>query len=154
MFCPNCGKDCGEFKFCPECGTQVRLLESDDTDQKEKGVFPKPPFAMKKVRQGVLEFETDRVKLNVKPPKVKRREMQIPYNEIFDVSYVPATTWLNGFLCLREWKSQHIPLPMKFSEGKKRDSIIWFEKKENVIFYRAYEFLKQCAAINAEQRQK
>ena len=24
MFCPNCGKDCGEFKFCPECGQELQ----------------------------------------------------------------------------------------------------------------------------------
>ena len=23
MFCPNCGRDCGEFKFCPECGQEL-----------------------------------------------------------------------------------------------------------------------------------
>lgn len=23
MYCPNCGKDCGEFKFCPDCGTRM-----------------------------------------------------------------------------------------------------------------------------------
>ena len=30
MFCPNCGKDCGEFKFCPECG---RVLQDNGANQ-------------------------------------------------------------------------------------------------------------------------
>ena len=28
MFCHNCGKDCGDFKFCPHCGTQVKIDEA------------------------------------------------------------------------------------------------------------------------------
>ena len=24
MFCPNCGKDCGSAKFCPECGQKLQ----------------------------------------------------------------------------------------------------------------------------------
>lgn len=27
MFCSKCGKDCGEFRFCPHCGTQVSQAE-------------------------------------------------------------------------------------------------------------------------------
>ncbi|MBQ7346024.1 MAG: zinc ribbon domain-containing protein [Oscillospiraceae bacterium] len=28
MFCPNCGKDAGEFKFCPYCGTGMPELKA------------------------------------------------------------------------------------------------------------------------------
>lgn len=27
MFCPNCGKDCGNAKFCPECGTNLQDID-------------------------------------------------------------------------------------------------------------------------------
>ena len=27
MFCPNCGNDCGSFKFCPECGARLSVQE-------------------------------------------------------------------------------------------------------------------------------
>lgn len=29
MFCHNCGKDCGEFKFCPYCGVQVQQTQEN-----------------------------------------------------------------------------------------------------------------------------
>lgn len=28
MFCPNCGKDCGDAKFCSECGTSLKTTVS------------------------------------------------------------------------------------------------------------------------------
>ena len=30
MFCPNCGKDCGSAKFCPECGTKLPQAAKKD----------------------------------------------------------------------------------------------------------------------------
>ena len=27
MFCPNCGHDCGDAKFCPECGTNLQGID-------------------------------------------------------------------------------------------------------------------------------
>ena len=33
MFCPNCGKDCGDGKFCSECGTQLQQSTKTDTQQ-------------------------------------------------------------------------------------------------------------------------
>lgn len=33
MFCPNCGKDIGNAKFCPECGTPS--IRSEETQKKE-----------------------------------------------------------------------------------------------------------------------
>ncbi len=35
MFCPNCGKDCGNGKFCAECGTQVQQSAKTDAQQTE-----------------------------------------------------------------------------------------------------------------------
>lgn len=158
VHCPNCGADSticdniGECEYCgsPLSGEQVQLT-ADDTGQ---SIYPKPPFALKRVRWGVLEFENDSMSVWVKLPKVPHIDVHIPYNEIFGVSYVPATKWLNGFLCVREWKDRYIPLPRKFSEMTLRNVTTWLEERDNDDFLRIYEFLKQCAAINAEQRQK
>ena len=262
MFCPNCGKDCGEFKFCPECGQGLRMkikpMEKTNYNEKRSGnarmiiiikliiskilstlgslccffallavvccisegfqsgeigmififailgailrvsakiiqkkskyfvpsddalsyfytasdnplsgeqvlliaddtvqhIYPKPPFALKRVRWGVLEFENDSMSVWVKLPKVPPIDVRIPYNEIFGVSFVPATKWRNGFLCVREWKERHIPIPMSHWESTLGNVTTWLEEKDNDDFLRIYEFLKQCAAINAEQRQK
>ena len=38
MYCPNCGKDCGEFKFCPECGQELeeKTKEQSFEDKKKR----------------------------------------------------------------------------------------------------------------------
>ncbi len=28
MYCPNCGKDAGDSKFCPDCGTKVEVIKN------------------------------------------------------------------------------------------------------------------------------
>lgn len=33
MICPNCGKEIGEAKFCPECGTQIMINPATETVQ-------------------------------------------------------------------------------------------------------------------------
>ena len=139
MFCPNCGRDCGEAKFCSECG---------------QNIYPKPPFAEKSVLRGDLVFGEQEVILITRLPRVQEATYVFPYDQIFDTTFVPATRWFTGFLCIRDWKNRFIALPERQGQKNCMDSMIWFEERDNVTFYRAYEFLKQWAAINARQRKK
>ena len=90
--------------------------------------------------------------MDVKLPVVARKLFLVPYNEIYDVSYVPATNWQTGFLCIRDWKSRNLPIPRTMWEKNVQDLMFWFEKKDNQDFYRAYVFLKKCAEINANRK--
>ncbi len=38
MFCPNCGNDCGDAKFCSECGTKLDVQVSAPIDSPKKTV--------------------------------------------------------------------------------------------------------------------
>ena len=162
VHCPNCGADstiCGDIRECEYSGSplsveQERLAVAENTVKKECCAFPEPPLTLKKVRWGTLEFSSESMHVRIRLPKRPLTDKVIPYDEIFGVSYVPATKWLNGFLCVREWKDRYIPLPRKFSEMTLRNVTTWLEERDNDDFLRIYEFLKQCAAINAEQRQK
>ena len=111
-----------------------------------------PPFTEKRIGSSlttsILKFETDALWLSVKNPKVPRRELYVSYNEVFDATFVSATIWMKGFLCIREWQNRHIPLPNSHWEKKITDTIIFFERRDNDTFYRAYEFIKQHAVIN------
>lgn len=41
MICPKCGKDAGEAKFCPECGTNLVVLsERNDRPESEQEMNP------------------------------------------------------------------------------------------------------------------
>ena len=45
MFCPNCGKEIGNAKFCPECGTAVNQQQQAKQEVKEiKKEKPKKPI--------------------------------------------------------------------------------------------------------------
>lgn len=139
MVCPNCDSVLNgipERCTCPNCGAKL---------------FPDPPFSIKKIRQGSLDFSNCGVHILAKLPRVPLKDILIPYGEIFDVSYVPANRWRIGFLCIRKWGDRHIPLPRTFWEKKLTDSMIWFEQGDNVPFYQAYAFLKQCAEINQKK---
>lgn len=44
MFCPNCGKDCGNAKFCPECGTNLQGIDPQiDIMSNSKGYHSREP---------------------------------------------------------------------------------------------------------------
>ena len=141
MICPYCDSvlnGISNAATCPNCGAKV---------------FPNPPFKEKKIRQGSLEFNNYGVHLLAKLPRVPLKDIQVPYGEIFDVSYVPAAKWRIGFLCIRKWGERNVPLPMTFWQKKLTDSMIWFGQSDNVPFYEAYKFLKQCAQLNREERE-
>ena len=114
--------------------------------------FPEPPFALQEAGSSFLAFGEDALWLSAAVYKGSRIERKILYSEVFDVSFVPGTKAVNGFLCVRQWNERQIPLPKSHRERRIRDSIIFFVQRRHDAFFQAYEFLKQCAAINAETR--
>ena len=114
--------------------------------------FPEPPFAIQETGGSFLAFGEDGLWLSAAVYKGARIERKILYSEVFDVSFVPGTKAVNGFLCVRQWNERQIPLPKSHRERRIGDSIILFVQRRHDAFFQAYEFLKQCAAINAETR--
>ena len=49
MICPKCGKDAGEAKFCPECGTNLNASAEEAKNELPKVKNSKKKFAFKKV---------------------------------------------------------------------------------------------------------
>lgn len=56
MFCHNCGKDCGEFRFCPYCGTQLQHKDNRQTDKKQAAGMPCPSCGGTVVENGHCAF--------------------------------------------------------------------------------------------------
>jgi len=158
MICPNCGRDCGDkAQFCRDCG--MRLRQGGQAETNTELTFPEPPFEIVRnhvayLEEGYLKFDKSSVRLVARLPRVPKKDIMIPYHELFDVSYVAATRHWIGFLCVRKWADRHIPLPKIFWEKKLRDTMIWFAQKDNDDFYRAFVFLKEIARINASRRSK
>lgn len=140
-YCDSIIQSAPDDEKCPNCGGMLLTYVG----------FPKPPFSSKKVPWGIFELRKHSVRISLKHPKVPRKDVTIFYSDIYDASYVPATTWLKGFLCIRDVKKRNVPLPRKFGEHRIRDDIVWFEACDNDVFYQAYTYLKECAEINAEK---
>ncbi|MBQ6840008.1 MAG: hypothetical protein IJO45_04895 [Oscillospiraceae bacterium] len=133
MKCEYCGsmiKTVPDNGICPNCGCTL------------KSERPKPPFPMVEARGGFIELRDKWIRLCVKQPKVPRIDITIPYDQIYDVSYVPANWWHYGFICVREKRNQHIPLPERFGQQRLGDTFAFIEEKNNDKFRQVYVFLK------------
>ena len=159
MFCPNCGHDCGEFKFCPECGTQLRFLESNNTDQKKELVFPEPPIGVYRSGDNYIQIDQQSLKIYRRVPYrggmdlvVDRRPIQrvIKYSEIAAVSFIAPKNLKAGLLSIRDKSDRYTPLPTgetRHQEYFYDSGTVFFAKVYSEKFYRVYLFLKQWAEI-------
>lgn len=136
QYCDSIIKNVPDNGICPNCGSALKTEP------------PKPPFPMIKAQGGFVELNIQGIRLCVKHPRKPRKDITILYEEIFDVSYVPANWWHNGFLCVREKKKQHIPLPRKFGQQWLGDTIAFFDEKKNDVFYQVYVFIKEWMNIS------
>lgn len=148
MFCPNCGRDCGEFKFCPDCGTQVNFLESNNTEQKKKLIFPEPPIGRYKYTNGYLEIGQDSLTICSKPFFKERRRKSIPFNEIAAVSFSDGRLSTGGFLCIRDKWNRGVPMVTAANMAVLDRSSVYFPRSSGTDFYPVYEFLRKCAVLN------
>ena len=147
--------------ICPNCGGVMpgTVRQTIPLKQDSKPLFPHPPFEIVRnhvayLEEGYLKFDKSSVRLVTRLPKVPKKDIIIPYHELFDVSYVPASKHFIGFLCVRIIADRHIPLPQTRWKKKLTDTMIWFTQKDNDDFYRAFVFLKEIARINASMRGK
>ncbi len=112
----------------------------------------KPQQTMMRVPEGYLSLEDDCVCLFVKPPRVPRIDILIAYEELYDVSFLPGTVWIKGFLCLRDKEHRKKPLPLRYSDRVLGDTLISFEREYNEVFHNAFIFLKKIAEENSKNQ--
>ena len=99
MFCTNCGRDCADYRFCPDCGTQITGAQAAAEE-----TFPEP---------GTEAFEARRAMLN-------RR--QIPHcpeclcTHIQGLPYLKTAQYYTRFLCLWCGYEWHPRKKTKFKE--------------------------------------
>lgn len=112
----------------------------------------KPQQTMLRVPEGYLSLEDDRVYLSVKPPRIPRIDIVIAYKELYDVSFLPGTVWIKGFLCLRDKEHRNKPLPLRYGDRILGDTLISFEQEHNKEFHNAFLFLKKIAEENSKNQ--
>ena len=137
MFCPNCGKDCGDAKFCSECGRDLRSTTELATIEPE---FPEPPIGRYESAIGYVEFGPETVTVH-KKVLFQTIERRILYSEIYNAAYKKAVGLGLGYLAIREKKDSHIPLPTSM-EAAGDETTLSFGSGESDKFYELYLFLK------------
>ena len=142
MFCPNCGKDCGSAKFCPECGTKLQHIAGADAFDRSAKI---PTSASYVGRRGVVLLFNSAVSISTGSGKHKRR-IEIPFDQLVTVIYQrpSANGWHDGVLLLRGKENMHVPIPdsrnMSFD-----DAAATIPLENDLLFYHVFQLLKAVA---------
>ena len=100
MFCPNCGKDCGSAKFCPECGEKLQQVAKKDAVWQVG--MPCPNCGGTKLDGSNCLFCGAQLIVEVASEESKEEVFNVPFDQLVEVKYKRE---LNKFgnLCFR-WK--------------------------------------------------
>ena len=85
MFCPNCGNDCADMKFCPICGTKVPQVEAAQKEQEDSYEIPYQNMYVSDARAH-MNIAKSFVSIT-KKGFFKKIETQIPYEKLRRVRY-------------------------------------------------------------------
>lgn len=136
MFCPNCGKDCGDAKFCSECGQALRSTnEVAAMDAK----IPEPPVGRYEGTFGYVELGQKAVTIH-KKILFKTVEREIPYQDLVNIAYQKATGLGTGFLAIREKKDRLLPIATS-QNAASDETALCFGSTANDAFYGIYQYL-------------
>lgn len=153
MFCPNCGTDCGEAKFCSECGTKLHrpnetncTTRSDGADATESAVNLDIPVGKYDGTFGYVELRDAEVFLH-KKVFFKTFETSIRYTDITAVAYQKSTGFSTGFLSIRSRQECFIPLADKSNAASDKTALV-FGSQMNAPMYHIYQCLQAFAERN------
>lgn len=160
MFCPNCGRNCGDDRFCADCGT--RMPNSADAEkQQDLGadlteITQKIPagFPVKSSYIGERRtyLDLNETTLTVSPTGGYEHRVTIAYDQIKHVVFMgpEGSGWFarSGVLLFRGEQQSHIPVPAP--EKMQLDDIaVFFPAESAPIFYHVYYILKLVAPKTA-----
>lgn len=142
MFCPNCGNDCVDEKFCPACGQALSPAEEIDT-----GDFPESLMGRYDGIDGYIElsFYTLTIHKEILGTTV---EHVMFYRDITDVVFRQASTSENGYLVIREKEDTYWPVENELDASCDVKTLV-FGGEMNSAFGRVYDYL--ILAIDLEQ---
>lgn len=164
MFCPKCGRNCGEDRFCMACGTQIpREMEKARDGANEAVELPKRPFRKNgsaKIptsigyhgRQGsVLLFESS-VSICTGAANNKKRTV-IPFSELTTAVFLrpSANGWRDGVFLLRGKADQGDPIPDMGKMCHDAAAVV-VPLEKATLFYHLFCALRAVAPETAEFR--
>ncbi len=170
MFCPNCGKDCGDANFCSACGQKLPLNAEKGTHDPHLGnTKPKGnscPFCgahlngdgsnpnRRKyffVPYGAYEGAHGYIKLREDELVIKNRftnERTIPYEKIVDVRYyeVKGLHWPR--LTIRWEQNKDLPIPEEYWSAFSDETTVFHYVRDKAIFFQIFHAIRDIAEMN------
>lgn len=151
MFCPNCGKNCGDANFCSECGQDLRSTNEVATIETK---IPEPPVGIYKNHdRDYVEMDTTSITFCRNPFLGKTTKRTIRYDQIEAVSFAQAVKlrW-GGFLSIQKRGGYSKP-KSTVQDAVVDETSITFSWKQNDDFLKVFDFLKVYADIAIKDHQ-
>lgn len=159
MFCPNCGQDCGVFRFCPHCGTQMPTADQTELQKQEMPAVQKS----KNTNKGSTEIPTSSGYLGANGSVVlsdsvvsvcvnglfQKHRTYIPYDQLTNVIYSRPNARSKGALLFRGGANRNVPVPRKESFVSDKAAVS-FLAENDTLFYHIYWMLKAVAPATAK----
>lgn len=158
MFCPNCGNNCGDAKFCTECGTKlhqdtmshrVPVPSQPKATNSPKRRIDIPTTMGFSGRRGVVSLFDSAVSVTTgginNPTKTR-----IPFDQLVTVKYLRPSPdgWHLGALLFRGEANKEVPIPdtrhMEFDS-----TAVAISLDEDLLFYHIFHTLKALAPPSA-----
>ena len=136
MFCPNCGEEYTDEKFCPACGHA--LLSTDIS------VIPSLFMGRYEAIDGYIELSYYTVTIH-KNNDTRSTELNIVYEDIVDVVYQEPTEDGIGLLAIQH-VDQTKPPARSGDNMICNDTSLLFEKQQRELFRIIYSYLSQFPA--------
>lgn len=178
MFCPKCGNDSGEFKFCPYCGTKIpeeevktavwsvgmacphcggTKLDGNNcafcgaqliADTSYKEYVDIPLGTYKGRLLGTLTLKENSVVMRYR--FLMLYEQEVPYNQLQRVCFIRAYRNNPGYIGV-DWVGRRSQPSQMHPKGNLHDTFaIPFTEEYNEDFYKVFCFLRTKAPENAQ----
>lgn len=148
MFCPNCGNNCGDAKFCSNCGTALKAVSAQST-KAEDGNFDFPYGTYRGFVSSVALYDTS---LEVsRRPVLKKFTTKIPYSQLTAVQFHRQVDINNNsaYLIVRGEENKHIPMPNE-AELWNEKTMVMTTPVTDVLFFHIFCALKTLVPSTVE----
>jgi len=148
MYCPNCGNDCGDDRFCVKCGTELEFNEASYSFKAcESFILPEGKY---KGTGSYIKLEKDALEIHNQWALFQRKH-RISYDQLVEALYIrPARGLLtDGFLILRSKGTVDKAIPT--GRARRDDGMaVVFGYMQDPVFYHVFCFLRTVAPAKAK----
>lgn len=148
MFCPNCGNNCGDAKFCSNCGTALKAGPVHSVKM-EEGNFDFPYGSYRGFVSSLTLYDTY---LEItRRPMLKKFTTKIPYSQLVAVQFHRQVDIKNNsaYLIVRGEENKHIPIPNE-AELWNEKTMIMTTPVTDVLFFHIFSALKAVVPSTVE----